>query len=83
MVPAGGYVEGDAMYDEVYRILKTAPDNDWYDWCSDFDSFPEEDKQYFAECLSSWNGKTDKERCNMLILLMNRHGEELLITPVE
>jgi hypothetical protein len=73
----------DEIYREIYRVLKTAPDNDWYDWCADFDGFPEPDKQYIAECFSAWKDKSDKEKCDLLILLMNRHGEEMLITPVD
>lgn len=71
------------MYDEVHRILKTAPDSDWYDWCGDFDGFPEEDKEYLAACLEGMKGMTDREKCDNLILLMNRRGEEMCWTPVE
>jgi thiamine pyrophosphokinase len=76
------------MYDKVYAVLKKAPDIKMNDWCADFDSFPEEDKQYFAECLAywekqpEWKYKSDKEKSDMLILEMNRRSEELLWTPV-
>ena len=71
------------MYEEVYRVLKTAPDNDWYDWRGEFDGFPEEDKKYFAQCVAFWKDKSDKEKCEMLILLMNRRGEDMCWEPAE
>lgn len=70
------------MYEEIYRILESAPDP-MYDWCAEFDGFPEEDKRDFASYLPTWKGMTDEEKCEKLIWLMLRRGEDMCAMPVK